>query len=43
VPGSRHDRSPGSEGRVVRARLPTAMASATTIRIAASANVVRIK
>ena len=38
--GSCHDTSPRSEGRVARARPTTAMASATTIRTAAMANVI---
>ena len=40
--GSRHDTFAGSALRVARARLPSAMASATTISAAANANVTRI-
>ena len=38
----RHDSSPGPTGHVARAQLPTAMASATTIGMAATADVIRI-
>jgi hypothetical protein len=37
-----HDTSQGSEARNARARLPTAMASATTIKTVATANVTRM-
>lgn len=37
-----HDTSPGDEGHVAGVRLPTAITSATTIRIVATANVIRM-
>jgi hypothetical protein len=38
----RHDTSLGNEERIMRPRLPTAMASAVTISITATANVIRM-